>query len=95
MTQLECGRSLGAVLEPDKRDLTVVSGAGHVGIPLAGLAEGGFIVNVNDLKSRNIEPRQGTIYRVWCGEHPAKGSTEKRLNPNRSSPGSAGEAAKV
>ena len=47
---------LGAPTTVDNADITVVGGAGHVGVPLVlALAEVGLRVNVNDLNKDGLE----------------------------------------
>ena len=44
----------------ENADVTVVGGAGHVGIPLVlALAEAGLRVNVNDLNKESLDTLQG------------------------------------
>ena len=61
----------GRAITAQNADLTVVGGAGHVGIPLVlSFAAKGLTVNVNDLNERgagDAEVRQAAVHRARRG----------------------------
>jgi UDP-N-acetyl-D-mannosaminuronic acid dehydrogenase len=66
----------------ENADVTVVGGAGHVGIPLVlALAEAGLRVNVNDLNPATLETLKGG--RLPFIEHGAAGALAKALAGQR------------
>lgn len=72
-----------AVQDVGHADITVVGGAGHVGIPLVlAFAEAGMTVNVNDLNEQNLATlRSGKLPFIEHGAAPllAKALADKRL----------------
>lgn len=66
----------------ENADITVVGGAGHVGIPLVlALAEAGLRVNVNDINRQTLETLQGG--RLPFIEADAEGALERALKAKR------------
>jgi UDP-N-acetyl-D-mannosaminuronic acid dehydrogenase len=72
----------GAVTTVENADVTVVGGAGHVGIPLVlALAEAGLRVNVNDLNRQSLDTLKSG--RLPFIEHGAQSVLTKALAANR------------
>jgi UDP-N-acetyl-D-mannosaminuronic acid dehydrogenase len=72
----------GAPTTVENADVTVVGGAGHVGIPLVlALAEAGLRVNVNDLNRQSLDTlKNGQLPFI---EHGAQSVLTKALSANR------------
>jgi len=72
----------GAPTTVENADVTVVGGAGHVGVPLVlALAEAGLRVNVNDLNEKSLATLQGG--RLPFIEHGAEGVLGRALANQR------------
>jgi UDP-N-acetyl-D-mannosaminuronic acid dehydrogenase len=82
-TKTVAAAPLGTARETAQADLTVVGGAGHVGIPLVlAFAEAGMTVNVNDLNEATLTTlRSGKLPFIEHGAAPllVKALADKRL----------------
>ena len=68
----------GAPTTVENADVTVVGGAGHVGVPLVlALAEAGLRVNINDLNKESLDTLEGG--RLPFIEYGAEGVLSKAL----------------